>query len=170
MGAGKVRHIGVANETPWGVMRYLMAAHERSLPRLVSIQNGYSLLDRQYEIGLAEIAMREHVGLLAYSPLARGLLSGKYLDPVPNTSNRVRLSDKRLAVTAAYANLAKLHGMDLTTMALAFVRQKPFTTSVLMAASTAAQLESNLKSLDVTLSKELMREIDSIHDGSPNPR
>ena len=102
--------------------------------------------------------------------LARGLLSGKYLDHVPNTSNRVRLSDKRLAVTAAYANLAKLHGMDLTTMALAFVRQKPFTTSVLMAASNAAQLESNLKSLDVTLSKELMKEIDSIHDDLPNPR
>jgi aryl-alcohol dehydrogenase-like predicted oxidoreductase len=167
---GKIRHIGIANETPWGVMRYILAAHERGLPRVVSIQNGYSLLDRQFEIGLAEIAMREQVGLLAYSPLARGLLSGKYLDQAPNTSARVRLSDKRLAVTAAYANLAKLHGLDLTTMALAFVRQKPFTTSVLMAASDVAQLESNLKSLDVTLSKELMKEIDSIHDGSPNPR
>ena len=155
--AGKVRHIGVANETPWGVMRYLTTAHERGLPRVVSVQNGYSLLDRQFEIGLAEIAMREQVGLLAYSPLARGLLSGKYLDHAPDASSRVRFSDKRLAATAAYANLAKLHGMDLTTMALAFVRQKPFTTAVLMAASSAAQLESNLKSLDVTLSKELMK-------------
>ena len=175
--AGKVRHIGIANETPWGVMSYIHAAHERGLPRVVSIQNGYSLLDRQFEIGLAEIAIREHVGLLAYSPLARGLLSGKYLDHAPNTSARApntsgrgRFSDKRLEVTAAYANLAKLHGMDLTTMALAFVRQKPFTTSVLMAASNVAQLESNLESLDVTLPKELMKEIDSIHEGAPNPR
>jgi aryl-alcohol dehydrogenase-like predicted oxidoreductase len=168
--AGKVRHIGVANETPWGVMRYIIAAHERGLPRVVSIQNGYNLLDRQFEIGLAEIAMREQVGLLAYSPLARGLLSGKYLHHAPNTSARGRFSDKRLAVTAAYAALAKLHGMDLSTMALAFVRQKSFTTSVLMAASNAAQLESNLKSLDVSLSKELMKAIDSIHDSSPNPR
>lgn len=170
VGAGKIRHIGVANETPWGVMRYLTTAHERALPRVVSIQNGYSLLDRQFEIGLAEIAMREQVGLLAYSPLARGLLSGKYLDHASNTAARGRFSDKRLAVTAAYATLAKLHGMDLTTMALAYVRQKPFTASVLLAASNAAQLESNLKSLDVTLSKELMKEIDSIHDGWPNPR
>lgn len=168
--AGKVRHIGVANETSWGVMRYVTDAHERGLPRIVSIQNGYSLLDRQFEIGLAEIAMREQVGLLAYSPLARGLLSGKYSDQAPNTDGHRRFSQKRLAVTAAYANLAKRHGMDLTTMALAFVRQKPFTTSVLMAASNASQLEANLKSLEVTLSKELMKEIDSIHDDMPNPR
>src|SRR5579862_4069782 len=86
--AGKVRHIGVANETPWGVMRYIMAAHELGLPRIVSVQNGYSLLDRQFEIGLAEVAIREHAGLLAYSPLARGLLSGKYLDPASSTAGR----------------------------------------------------------------------------------
>src|SRR3984893_11855533 len=105
--AGKVRHIGVANETPWGIMRYITAAHERGLPRIVSVQNGYSLLDRQFEVGPAEIAMREQVGLLAYSPLARGLLSGKYLDEAPDTAGRSRFSQKRLAVTAAYANLAK---------------------------------------------------------------
>jgi aryl-alcohol dehydrogenase-like predicted oxidoreductase len=168
--AGKVRHVGVANETPWGVMRYLSASQDLGLPRIVSIQNGYSLIDRQFEIGLAEFAMREHVGLLAYSPLARGLLSGKHLDRAANTDGRARFSEKRLTVTAAYANLAKRHGLDLTTMALAFVRQKPFTTSVLMAASNVAQLESNLKSLDVTLSKELLKEIDSIHDDLPNPR
>lgn len=166
--AGKVRHIGVANETPWGIMRYIIAAQERALPRIVSIQNGYSLLDRQFEVGLAEMAMREQVGLLAYSPLARGLLSGKYLDRAGTEARR--FSQKRLAATAAYADLAQRHGMDLTAMALAFVRQKPFTASVLMAASNAAQLESNLRSLDVTLSKELMKEIDSIHDDSPNPR
>ena len=168
--AGKVRHIGVANETPWGVMRYLSAARGLGLPRIVSIQNGYNLLDRQFEIGLAEIAMREEVGLLAYSPLARGLLSGKYLPQAPGTDTRPRFSEKKLAVTAAYANLAKRHGLDLTTMALAFVRQKPFTTSVLMAASNTEQLESNLRSLNVTLPKELMKEIDSLHDDAPNPR
>jgi aryl-alcohol dehydrogenase-like predicted oxidoreductase len=167
--AGKVRHIGVANETPWGIMRYIIAAHERGLPRIVSVQNGYSLLDRQFEVGTAEIAMREQVGLLAYSPLARGLLSGKYLGRAPAAEGR-RFSPKRLAATAAYADLAKRHGMDLTAMALAFVRQKPFTTSVLMAASNVAQLQSNLESLDVMLSKELLKEIDSIHDDLPNPR
>jgi aryl-alcohol dehydrogenase-like predicted oxidoreductase len=168
--AGKVRHIGVANETSWGILRYISAARELELPRIVSIQNGYSLLDRQFEIGLAEIAMREHVGLLAYSPLARGLLSGKYLDHPATFGGRPRFSEKRLTVTAAYADLAKRHGMEVTAMALAFVRQKPFTTSVLIAASNAAQLESNLKSLDVTLSKELLKEIDAIHDDAPNPR
>ncbi len=168
--AGKVRHIGVANETPWGVMRYLIAARELGLSRIVSVQNGYNLIDRQFEIGLAEIAMREEVGLLAYSPLARGLLSGKYLPQAPGTDTRPRFSKKKLAVTAAYANLARRHGLALTTMALAFVRQKPFTTSVLMAASNTAQLESNLRSLNVTLPKELLKEIDSLHDDVPNPR
>jgi aryl-alcohol dehydrogenase-like predicted oxidoreductase len=168
--AGKVRYIGVANESPWGVMRYLAAAHEQGMPRIVSIQNGYSLLDRQFEIGLAEIALREQVGLLAYSPLARGLLSGKYLDQPRAMDGRGRFSDKRLAATAAYARLAQRHGLELPVMALAFVRQKPFTGAVLMAASSAAQLENNLRSLEVTLSKELMKEIDSIHDDSPNPR
>ncbi len=167
--AGKVRHIGVANETPWGVMRYLIAARELGLPRIVSVQNGYNLLDRQFEIGLAEIAMREEVSLLAYSPLARGLLSGKYLSQASGADARPRFSEKKLAVTAGYANLAKRHGLDLTAMALAFVRRKPFTTSVLMAASNTAQLESNLRSLNVTLPKELMKEIDSLHDDVPNP-
>ncbi len=168
--AGKVRHVGVANESPWGVMRYLHAAQERGLPRIVSIQNGYHLLDRQFELGLAEIAMRERVGLLAYSPLARGLLSGKYLSPAQSNGDRSRFSPKRLSVTASYAELAQRHGLELSTMALAFARQKPFMTSVLMAASNTAQLESNLKSLDVTLAPELMKAIDALHDDVPNPR
>jgi len=165
--AGKVRHIGVCNETPWGVMRCLTLAQERDLPRIATIQNGYSLLSRQFEMGLAEIAMREQVGLIAFSPLARGLLTESALHKTPPDP---RFSVKRLAVTANYVDLAKRHGMDVSTMALAFVRQKPFTTSVLMAASNAAQLEGNLKSVDVTLSKELLKEIDSLHDESPNPR
>jgi aryl-alcohol dehydrogenase-like predicted oxidoreductase len=168
--AGKVRHVGVANESPWGVMRYLHAAQERGLPRIVSIQNGYHLLDRQFELGLAEIAMRERVGLLAYSPLARGLLSGKSLSSAQNDASRSRFSPKRLSATAAYAELAQGHGLELSAMALAFVRQKPFVTSVLMAASNADQLESNLKSLDVILPPELMKAIDALHDDVPNPR
>src|SRR5262249_40663800 len=134
--AGKVRHIGVANETPWGVMRYLAAcaAHGPGLPRIVSILNGYSLLDRPFAVGLAEVAMREHVGLLAYSPLARGLLSGKYLDPSQNLPGRERFSQRRLSATAAYLALAKKHNLDLSALALAFVRQRAFTSSVLMAA------------------------------------
>jgi aryl-alcohol dehydrogenase-like predicted oxidoreductase len=168
--AGKIRHIGVANESAWGVMRYLSEAQQKGLPRIVSIQNSYSLLDRQFEIGLGEIAMRERVGLLAYSPLARGLLSGKYTDSSTGSEANKRFSGKKRSATSAYASLAKRHGLDLPTMALAFVRQKPFTTAVLMAASTASQLEANLKSIDVTLSKELMKEIDLIHDEAPNPR
>lgn len=165
--AGKVRHVGVANETPWGVMRYLAAAERGGLPRLATIQNGYSLLDRQFEVGLAEIAMREHVGLLAYSPLARGVLSGKHAQ---GDAADPRFSKRRLAIATGYAELARRHGLDLPTMALAFVRQKPFTASMLMAASNATQLAANLQSLEVTLSKELLKEIDALHDATPNPR
>jgi aryl-alcohol dehydrogenase-like predicted oxidoreductase len=170
--AGKVRHVGVANETPWGVMRYLELAQQRNLPRVASIQNGFSLLSRQFELGLAEFALREQVGLLAYSPLARGLLTGKYLseDASKAAETRTRFSTRRLAATAAYVELAKRHGLDPASMALAFVRQKPFTTAVLMASSSAQQLEENLQSLDVTLSKDLLKEIDAIHDEMPNPR
>jgi aryl-alcohol dehydrogenase-like predicted oxidoreductase len=168
--AGKIRHLGVANESAWGVMRYLSAAQQKGLPRIVSIQNSYSLLDRQFEIGLAEIAMREGVGLLAYSPLGRGLLSGKYTDGSTNIDSNRRFSEKKLTATAAYASLAKRYGMDLPTMALAFARQKPFTTAVLMAASNTSQLEANLRSIEISLSKELIKEIDLIHDDTPNPR
>jgi len=169
--AGKVRHVGVANETSWGLMRYLEVSRERGLPRIVTVQNSYSLLDRQFEIGLAEIAMREQVGLLAYSPLARGLLTGKYLDGAAQAAaGGARFSAKRLAATAAYAEVAQRHGLDPATMALAFVRQKPFVTAVLTAGSNAEQLENNLRSVNLSLSKDLMRELDSLHDEMPNPR
>jgi aryl-alcohol dehydrogenase-like predicted oxidoreductase len=176
--AGKIRQIGVCNETPWGVMRYLAAARELGLPRLVAIQNGYSLLDRYFELGLAELAMREQVGLLAYSPLAGGLLTGKYgSDPQPIPGSRSSLSPgfatrftaAKLRATAAYAELARHNGMEPAALALAFVRQQPFTTSVLMAASSPAQLESNLRGLDISLSKELIKQINAIHDERPNP-
>jgi aryl-alcohol dehydrogenase-like predicted oxidoreductase len=159
-------------------MRYLALAETKGLPRIVTIQNGYSLLDRQFEIGLAEIAMREQVGLLAFSPLASGLLTGKYATPGPIAGSRSslyagfssRFSPRKLAATAAYVALAKQHGLEPAHMALAFVRQRPFTTAVLMAASNVDQLRYNLKSLDLTLSKEIIKEIDAIHDDHPNPK
>ena len=176
--AGKVRNIGVANETPWGVMRYLAVARELGLPRVVTIQNGYSLLDRYFELTLAEVAMREQVGLLAYSPLAGGMLTGKYVGatgPIPGSRSSLspgfsaRFTDKKMRATAAYTELARQHGLEPAAMALAFVRQQPFTTSVLMAASSPAQLELNLRGLELELPKELLKQINAIHDDLPNP-
>lgn len=167
--AGKVRHIGVSNESPWGVMRYLAAARERNLPRIVTLQSGYNLLDRQFELGLAEAAMREQLGLLAYSPLARGLLTDAS-SPAKDTVSTRAIAPAKAAAVQAYLELARRHGLRLSQMALAFVRQKPFTAAVLMAATTAAQLENNLRSLEITLSKELLKEIDQLHDERPNPR
>jgi aryl-alcohol dehydrogenase-like predicted oxidoreductase len=176
--SGKVRQIGVCNESPWGVMRYLAAAESKGQPRIASVQNSYSLLDRQFELGLAETAMREQVGLIAYSPLGGGLLTGKYSEAAPIEGTRsvmpgfaqARFTPNKLAATAAYVELARAHGLDPADMALAFVRQRPFTTSVLMAASRVSQLEANLRGLEVTLSKELIKAIDAIHDDLPNPK
>ena len=151
------------------VESHLRAAEQRGLPRIASIQNGYSLLDRQFEAGLAEVAMRERVGLIAYSPLARGLLSGKS----PGASGgeaRARFSGRRLAAANAYVELAQRHGLEAEAMALAFVRQRPFVTSVLTAASSVAQLQRNLRSVELSLSEELLKEIDALHDAAPNPR
>jgi aryl-alcohol dehydrogenase-like predicted oxidoreductase len=177
--AGKVRQAGVCNESPWGVMRYLAAAEAGRGPRIAAVQNGYSLLDRQFELGLAEIAMREQVGLIAYSPLASGLLTGKYVDraaPIEGSRSagpgfaQSRFTPNKLAATAAYVELAGRHGLDPAAMALAFVRDRPFTTAVLMAASRAEQLAKNLESLSLALPKELTKAIDAIHDDHPNPK
>jgi aryl-alcohol dehydrogenase-like predicted oxidoreductase len=178
--AGKVRYIGVCNESPWGLMQYLTLSERHGLERIASIQNSYSMLDRLFEQGLAEIAMREQVGLIGYSPLASGLLSGKYAPgakPIEGSRSSLyagfeasRLSPGLLAVTSAYVELARRHGLEPAHMALAFARQRPFVTSVLMAARTADQLADNLKSLDVTLSKELIKAIDAVHDEHPNPK
>ncbi len=175
--AGKIRQIGVCNESPWGVMRYLALAEQRGLPRIASIQNSYSLLDRLFENGLAEIAMREQVGLIGYSPLASGLLTGKYAEARPIEGSRsslfagfeTRFKEAALAATESYAAIARDCGLDPATLALAFARQQPFMTSVLMAARTAGQLENNLKSLDVTLPKDVIKAINAVHDRHPNP-
>jgi aryl-alcohol dehydrogenase-like predicted oxidoreductase len=176
---GKVRCIGVANESPWGVMRYLAASDAKNLPRIASVQNGYSLLDRQFELGLAEIAMREQVGLIAYSPLSGGLLTGKYSERAEAIEGsrsatpgfaKARFTPNKLAATKAYVELARRWGLDPAVMALAFVRQRPFLASLLVAASRISQLQHNLQSLDTTLSRELLKELDAIHDAHPNPK
>lgn len=175
--AGKVRHIGVSNETPWGIHRYLEVAHERGLPRVVSIQNPYSLLNRSFEVGLAEMAIKEHVGLLAYSPLGFGVLTGKFLNGArPEGARLVRWS--RFArysgpisqqATEAYVAIARRHGLDPAQMALAFVNRQRFVTSNLIGATTMQQLEANVASIDVTLSNEVVQEIEQVHRTHPNP-
>lgn len=177
--AGKVRHVGVANESAWGVLRYLEVSRTHNLPRIVSIQNGYNLLDRYFELALAEMAVREQVGLIAYSPLAGGVLTGKYGDapqPIPGSRSSLnpgfsaRFTPQKLRATAAYVALAREHGLSPAAMALAFVRQQPFTASVLMAASSPAQLAHNLPGIDLQLPSDLIKKINAVHDDTPNPR
>jgi aryl-alcohol dehydrogenase-like predicted oxidoreductase len=176
---GLVRAIGVCNESPWGVMRYIAASREAGMTRIRSIQNGYNLLDRTFEQGLAEIAMRERIGLIAYSPLAGGTLTGKYgSNPAAIAGSRssqspgflARLTDSKQRAIAAYLQLARDHGLDPVHMALAFARQAPFMASVLMAAGTAEQLARNLPAIAVTLPKDLLQAINAIHDANPNPK
>ncbi|MBN8411928.1 MULTISPECIES: NADP(H)-dependent aldo-keto reductase [Halomonas] len=175
--AGKVRAIGVSNETPWGVMRCLKLADTLGVPRVASIQNPYSLLNRTFEVGLAEIAQREQVGLLAYSPLAFGVLTGKYLNGARPEGARLTLwdrfsrysSEQATAATEAYVALAREHGLDPGQMALAYVNSRSFLTSNIIGATTMDQLESNLASEALTLSEEVLEGIEAIHQRIPNP-
>jgi aryl-alcohol dehydrogenase-like predicted oxidoreductase len=175
--SGKVRHVGVSNETPWGVMRHLALAESLSLPRIASIQNPYSLLNRTFEIGLAEIACREDVGLLAYSPLAFGVLAGKYLNGERPKGARLTLFENYTRysgleadqATEAYAQLAREHGLDMAQMSLAFILQQPFISSCIIGATSMQQLEMNIASNEVSLSSEVLAGIDAIHARCPNP-
>jgi len=175
--AGKIRHIGVSNETPWGVMEYLRVADTRHWPRLVSIQNPYSLLNRSFEIGLAEIAMRERVGLLAYSPLGFGVLSGKYLHGQQPAGARITLwpnysrytNPQAIAATEAYVSLARQHGLEPSQMALAYINRREFLTSNIIGATSLAQLETNIASAELVLSASVLTEIEAIHARHPNP-
>jgi aryl-alcohol dehydrogenase-like predicted oxidoreductase len=175
--AGKIRHIGVSNETPWGVMRYLQIAEQKELPRVVSIQNPYSLLNRSFEIGLAEIAHREKCGLLAYSPMAFGVLSGKYLHGKRPAKGRLTLFDRftrytnpqASAATEQYVALAREHALDPAQMALAYVTSRPFVTSTIIGATTQQQLQTNLDSIHIKLDQALLEEIEKIHTAHPNP-
>lgn len=175
--AGKIRYVGVSNETPWGLMRYLAAAERLGLPRVVTIQNPYNLLNRSFEIGLAEIAHRERVDLLAYSPLAMGLLSGKYLDGVRPANARLTLF-KRFqrynrpqaeAPTRAYVELARRHGLDPAQMALAWVNRCPYLGANIIGATSLEQLAADIASIDLDLPEAVLSGIEAIHADHPNP-
>lgn len=174
---GKIKHIGISNETPWGLAEHLRLAEKSNLPRIVSIQNPYNLLNRSFEIGLSEFSHREHVGLLAYSPLAFGALSGKYLNDARPEGARLTLFERfsrytnknGIASTEAYVKLAKKYALDPAQMALAFVNKQPFLTSNIIGATNMTQLESNIASLELTLPEELLNEIGLIHEQHPNP-
>jgi len=173
---GKIRQFGLSNETAWGTMKFLEQAKDAGLQRPITVQNPYSLLNRTYEIGLAEVGIRENVGLLAYSPLAFGVLSGKYLNGMPDNS-RLKLfpqmgrynSDEAHKATKSYADLAKKHNLSLPQISLAFCTQQPFLTSTIIGATTMAQLKENIGSIDVTLSEDILKEINAIQDTQPNP-
>jgi len=176
--AGKVRYFGLSNETPWGVMRHVAAADEdSSRPRVVSIQNPYSLLNRTFEIGLAEIAMREQVGLLAYSPMAGGTLSGKYLDgALPEGSRRAldgrgsRYDNPQAeAATKRYAAIAREAGLDPGQMALAYVNTREFLTANIIGATSMEQLKTDIASIDLDLPDSVVEAIEAVHVDHPNP-
>ena len=175
--SGKVRAIGLSNETPWGVMTFLEIARREGLPVVASIQNPYSLLNRTFEIGLSEIAHRESVGLLAYSPLAFGVLSGKYLGGKRPEGARLTLFDRfsrysnpeATRATEAYAALAAEHDLSLTAMALAYVTSRPFVTSNIIGATSMAQLKENIDTHDLKLSDAVLDGIEAIHVSQPNP-
>lgn len=174
---GKVRHIGISNETPWGIHEYLKQASAHQLSQIVSIQNPYNLLNRTWDISGSEMCQREDIGFLAYSPLAFGKLSGKYLNGAMPKGARLSLYERFTRyqkvncdeAIAAYADLAEQSGLTPSQLALAFVNNRPFMTSNIIGATTLAQLEENLNSIELSLSPELMSQINAIHQRYPNP-
>tara|TARA_Y100000385_G_scaffold285590_1_gene345785 strand:- start:2437 stop:3471 length:1035 start_codon:yes stop_codon:yes gene_type:complete len=174
--SGKIRHIGVSNENPWGTMRFLQEA-KNDLPRMITIQNPYSLLNRQFEVGNAEVSMQENVGLLAYSPLGCGVLSGKYIEKKDLPENRlnlfkrfVRYSSKQSTEAAElYLKIANKYQLSLTSMALAFINQQPFVTSNIIGATNLEQLKENIDSIYVSLSADVLKEIEKVHEMIPDP-
>lgn len=174
---GKIRHYGVSNETSYGVMKQLQTSEKYNLTRCKTIQNSYSLLNRTFEINLAEVSMREQVGLLAYSPLAFGVLSGKYLNNQKPEGSRLKLfpqyarysNPQATGQTAEYKKLADQLGISLTHLSLAFVNHQPFVTGNIIGATTMAQLKENISSIEIDLSEETLKEIDRIQQLCPNP-
>ena len=175
--AGKIRHIGLSNETPWGVSEFVRCAEQLGLPKIVSVQNAYHLMNRTFESGLAETCHHANVGLLAYSPLAFGWLSGKYLAD-PQAHGRITLfpgfgqrynKPNVPAATKEYVRIAQEAGLSPATMALAFARTRWFTSSAILGATTLEQLKENLDSTEVTLSAEVLEKIEAVHRLYPNP-
>lgn len=172
---GKIRDIGVSNETAYGTMRYTEEAR-KGAPKIRTVQNPYSLLNRKDEIGLTEVLLREEIGLLPYSPLGFGQLTGKYLEDSPK-NGRVTLfpqfsryhNEKSFEATRAYNEVAKKHNLSLTQMSLAFINQQNFVTSNIIGATTMEQLQENIASINLTLSEEVIKDINEVHKNYPNP-
>jgi aryl-alcohol dehydrogenase-like predicted oxidoreductase len=175
---GKIRHVGVSNENPWGISQFLKSSREKKLPRVQTTQNPYSLIMRQIDYGFSEMLIKEKVSLLVYSPLSMGTLTGKYLDGKLPPGSRFHYSNRNTArynppnaqpAISAYAKLAKKHGLDPAELAIAFVNSRPFVTSTIIGATSIAQLKTDIGSADVTLSAEIMKEIDGIYRSFPDP-
>ncbi|WP_456438960.1 aldo/keto reductase [Psychroserpens sp.] len=177
MKSGKIRQVGISNEKAWGTMRYLEESNANDLPRMITIQNAYNLLNRVFEGDMAEVAIREEVGLLAYSPMAFGVLSGKYIKGTQGDNARLKLfprfarysGDKATEATKRYLKIAEDNNMTLAQMSLAFVTDRPFMTSNIIGATSLKQLEENIDSINITLSDDVMKVINEVHSEIPNP-
>jgi len=175
--SGRIRSIGISNENSWGTMRYLEESKNHNLPRVATIQNAYSLLTRTFETDLAEVALREHVGLLAYSPMAFGVLSGKYIKGNAADNARLKLfprfarysGEKAEEAVKHYLRIAEDNSMSLAQMSLAFVNQQPFVTSTIIGATNLKQLKENVDSIHVALSEDVLEQINDVHQVIPNP-
>ena len=176
--AGKIRHVGLSNETPWGMMKFLEYSKDKNLPRMVSIQNVYSLVNRVFDIANSEVSIRENCGLLAYSPLAGGRLSGKYIGNKKPKKARYTIWPRRFSrhhttrgeiAIESYFNLANKYGIAPSTFANSFVNDRPFVTSNIIGATTMDQLKENIDSIEIKLSKEILDQIEDIHLSDPNP-
>jgi len=177
--SGKIREIGLSNETPWGVSKYLELSKEKNLPRMISIQNPYSLLNRTYEVGLAEISIRDEIGLLAYSPLASGYLSGKYRNETYPKGSRIerdwdfwkyRYNTPNLKnAVEEYYKISKKYNLNMSQMSLKFCEIQPFMTSVIIGATTMEQLKTNIESVNVNLSDDVIKEINKVQTIYPSP-
>ena len=176
--AGKIRYVGLSNETPWGVMKYMKLSEEKNLPRMMSIQNVYSLVNRVFDIHNSEVSIREKCGLLAYSPLAGGRLSGKYIGNKKPKNARYTLWPRRFSrhntkrgevAIESYFKIAKKYGIAPSTFANAFVNDRPFVTSNIIGATSMSQLKENIDSINIKLSSEILNEIENIHLSDPNP-
>ncbi|MDC0178055.1 aldo/keto reductase [Polaribacter sp.] len=175
---GIIKAIGLSNETPWGTMKYLQTAEAHNFIKPVTIQNSYSMIHRAYEYGMSEVSLREDIGLLAYSPLAQGVLSGKYIDGNSPEGSRGNLfprfiarymGDASLVAVKRYHEIAKKNGLSLTELSLAFINQLPFVTSNIIGATKMSQLKENIASIDIDLSDEIITEINAVHADIPNP-
>ena len=175
---GKIRYVGLSNETPWGVMNFMQLSKEKNLPRMMSIQNPYSLLNRSYEVGLAEVSIREQIGCLSYSPLASGYLSGKYRNGAMPKGSRIerdyefwgryRKPQSNNAIEEYY-QISKKYNLDMSQMSIKFCEIQDFMTSVIIGATTMEQLKTNIESVKVKLDKDVINEINAIQRKYPNP-